>query len=267
MAISGISTIEKDGYTLCFINEFTDTLKKTMREELRSICHGKKELAFGLQCFSYENTVKEFFERYNKKTSKTQKGMLGELVAHLLVNKVHKDLTTITILFNKEEISVRKGFDLTYVEKSNKSIWYGEVKSGELGKIKKPDVKNKNLLSAAKKSLRTYLSEGRQYLWRSVIYDVGLNIDEKDSLTVKQLLDTDWARAQKTNGGNNVVLISVLFHNTKEKISEDSMKIYLEKLKSKNQFSKVVLFSIQKSTYKQIEEFLRSEMKNRKELK
>lgn len=264
MTIAGISITQEAGYALCCVDEFSDDLKNIIREELSAICHGKYEIEeFGLNRHSYKNTLSEFLTRYDPKRPETKKGMMGEFIAHLIINKVLPNLQKIMILFNKEELSIRKGFDLTYVEVEDGVIWYGEVKSGELGNGDTPNGKNKSLLNESKNGMHQFLTGQRPSLWNSVIIDVGLSIAKNDQRKVKELLDADIAQIQAQDAAKkNAILISVLFHDTKNKISAESIREHLAEIAAEGLFESVILFSIQKSTYSRIEDFLRDEIQN-----
>jgi hypothetical protein len=264
MAINGISITQEDNYVLCCVDDFGDELKGLVRDELSSICHGKVEVEeYGLDRHSYKKTLAEFLTRYNPKPDNTKKGMMGEFIAHLVINKVLPNLQTVTILFNKEELSIRKGFDLTYVEVEDGVIWYGEVKSGELNHADTPDEKNRSLLIDSKNGMREFLTGRRPNLWNSVIMDVGLSIAQKDRKKIKDLLDTDIKQIEEEGEvKKNAVLVSVLFHDTQNKVSAESIRDHLAEIIAEDIFSNVILFSIQKSTYTKIEDFLREEIQN-----
>lgn len=261
MPIPGISVTQEDGYVLCCIDDFSNELKSIIREELTAICHGKSEVEeYGLDHHSYKKTLAEFLTRYDPKTPETKKGMMGEFIAHLIINKVLPKLQKITILFNKEELSIRKGFDLTYVEVEGGVIWYGEVKSGELSDGDTPDTKNRGLLNDSKNGMQEFLTGQRPNLWNSVIIDVGLSIAQSDRKKVKELLDADISEIREDDTvKKNAVLISVLFHDAQNKISVESVREHLAEIAAEDIFENVILFSIQKSTYSHIEDFLREE--------
>lgn len=262
MDINGVTVTQEDGYALCCVDEFTEEIKTLIRDELSAICHGKSEVEeYGLDRHSYKNTLAEFIKRYDTKTAETKKGMMGEFIAHLIINKVLPHLQTVTILFNKEDISIRKGFDLTYVEVEGGVIWYGEVKSGEINGDETPDQKNKGLLTDSKNGIATFFTGDRPNLWNSVIIDVGLSIAQGDRKKVKELLDADVREITEEEGTKkSAILISVLFHDVNNKISAASMQEHLDAIAAEDIFAKVILFSIQKSTYSRIEEFLREEI-------
>ncbi|MDO8272433.1 MAG: SAVED domain-containing protein [Gammaproteobacteria bacterium] len=264
MAINGISVTKEDNYVLCCVDELSDELKAIIRTELTAICHGKSEVEeYALDRHSYKKTLTEFLTRYEPKAVETKKGMMGEFVAHLIINKALPQLKTVTILFNKEELSIRKGFDLTYVEIEDGIIWYGEIKSGELNDNDTPDEKNKNLLNESKNGMKEFLTGLRPNLWNSVIIDVGLSIAQNHRKRVKDLFDGDIKQIEAEGAvKKNAVLISVLFHDTQNRISPKSVAEHLAKIVAEDIFLRVILFSIQKSTFSRIEEFLRAEIGN-----
>ncbi|MES3004872.1 MAG: Hachiman antiphage defense system protein HamA [Patescibacteria group bacterium] len=261
MPVSGIRVTKEDGYVICHIDNFSDELKELIRAELTSICHGKNEVEENhLDRHSYKKTLTEFLLRYDGKQSETKKGMVGEFIAHLIINKVLPNLQTISIFFNKEELSIRKGFDLTYVDIEGNTVWYGEVKSGELGTVSTPDHKNTYLLGLAKVDVADKLSGVRPNLWNSVIIDAGLTFAIGKSKKVKELLDGDIREIQEVAGTKrNAILISVLFHDVQNQVTAQSVKDYLLSVYVEDRFSGVILFSIQKTTYSKIEDFLRQE--------
>src|SRR5690606_31574732 len=83
-----------------------------------------------------------------------KKGMIGELLAHLLLNYTDNNFTSLSILKNKEEKSIKKGFDIIYCEVDCDKLWYSEVKSGksESGK-EDSNTYNDILLNRAKKGI------------------------------------------------------------------------------------------------------------------
>lgn len=263
MDIVGVTVTKKDNFVVCFIDEFSEELKSLLRNELTSICHGRNQVKeYNLDRYSYKKTLSSFFERYNGKTKEIKKGMMGELIAHLLIDKVLTQLQTITIYFNKEELSIRKGFDLTYVEMQEHAIWYGEVKSGEINNdTETPDIKNKDLLHNSKSSLLGFLSGERSNIWDSVLIDVGLSIASKERETVSRLLDNDAKQmTEKIRSKKNAILISVLFHDTNQKMTVEHLEQLIKDITDECCFDKVILFSIQKSTYIKIEKFLEKEV-------
>ena len=227
---------------------------------MSSICYGRNEAGQGLSVYSYENTLREFLSRYSRKPASTKKGMMGELLAHLVIDKVLPNLQKITILFNKEERSIRKGFDLTYIEIEGDVIWYGEVKSGEVNNRETPSEKNVALLQLSKSGMSTFLEGHRENLWHSVITDVSLSLAAGQHKKVKTLLDSDLQEIRDEGAQKSAILISVLFHDVNNPIADAEVRSCLESIIAENRFAGVVTFSIQKSTYTSIEDFLNEEV-------
>lgn len=262
MPINGISIKKEEGYVVCYIDELSDELKDLIRQELSYICHGKNEVEeYHLDHHSYKKTLTEFLKRYSSKSLEIKKGIMGEFIAHLIINKVLPNLNTISIFFNKEDLSMRKGFDLNYIDVEGNVVWYGEVKSGELNDTASPDDKNKQLLGAAKNGVAELLSGQRPNLWNSVIIDAGLSFASDQRKKVKELLDGDIREIEENSVvKKNAILVSVLFHDAGNKITPESVKEHLSKIVTEDIFSDVILFSIQKSTYTKIESFLNEEI-------
>ena len=186
---------------------------------------------------------------------------MGEFIAHLIINKVLDNLKTISIFFNKEELNIKKGFDLTYVDTDGTAIWYGEVKSGEVNKESTPDSKNSELLGKAKTSLEDFLSGARPNLWDSVIIEAQLSFAVEKSKKVGDLLKMDISQiTHAPSSKKNAILISVLFHDIKSKITAEQVRQTLASVIAEDKFANVILFSIQKSTYSKIEKFLEEEL-------
>lgn len=243
---------------ICYIENFSDELKIKIREMLSSIWHGAVDSTERAQ-FNYKNTIKRFLERYNPKTASTKKGMIGELLSHLLIPQ-YIDLSAISIMKNKEENSIRKGFDIVYTNQEN-SIWYCEVKSGgDTNNSEDIDAKNKELLNKAKTDIQSHSSGDRATLWDSVLIDVNSTIFNKNKkINIKKLLDKHHPDTANRNLDRNVILSSVLYKKLDTKISSNNLKTYKSNIDTENIFVGLIVFSIQKETYTKIENFLTEE--------
>lgn len=262
MPIDGINITQETGWVVCYIDEFTEQLKDMIREELNRICYGKAQIEEDdLGHYSYKRTLKDFLRRYSNQSDNTQKGMMGEFIAHLVISRSLPNLKTISVFFNKEDISIRKGFDLNYIDFEGNTIWYGEVKSGEVTHPNNPDNKNRDLINLAKNGIQEFLSGQRPNLWDSVIVDAGLSFASKEKKTVSDLLKNDIRQIEdgEVEVRKSVILVSVLFHDTQNKITTQSVKDHLSRVVEGGHFSDVILFCIQKTTYSKIEEFLNQE--------
>jgi len=116
--------------------------------------------------------------------------MIGELLSHILLSYQDNDLTSLSILKNKEEKSIKKGFDIIYCQLEENKLWYSEVKSGrsETG-MDSSTVYNRVLLNRAKTGISAMIAERRNSLWERAMIDVSLGIKESEGrLNLKQLL-------------------------------------------------------------------------------
>ncbi|MCP1252711.1 hypothetical protein NK212_12690 [Elizabethkingia sp. S0634] len=261
MPIIGVREIKTSNYTLYYIDTFSDEFKQLIREQLRGIWSGFSMADSLPDFYSYRNTLKWFLERYNQKDAKTKKGMIGELLAHILLNNLNDDITSLSILKNKEEKSIKKGFDIIYCELSNDKLWYTEVKSGrsETGSVNSTNYNN-ILLKRAKKSINDMINERRDSLWESALIDVEIMIRESDGkIDLKTLLSND-SPIIKTNQKKNVILISSLYHNLTDCIEEASLLDFHTDTCSENIFEEVKVISIQKNTFEAVAQFLTDEL-------
>lgn len=257
--ISGI-TLEKDtenGVYICYIEYFSDELKEKIREMLNSIWHGAVSSAENQDIYNYKNTIKDFLDRYNDQSNNTKKGIIGELLTHILIPNYISDLEVISVMKNKEERSIKKGFDIVYCNKSIKNIWYCEVKSG--GDIDKLEInkKNEERLNAAKTGIQEMITSNRTTIWQSVLNDVTLTIfNSNKKVDITKFLKADYPNIKNRNLDRNVILSSVLYKDLDTKISYTALKTYKSNIDAQNIFIGSIVFSIQKPTYTKIENFL-----------
>ncbi|WP_294315211.1 Hachiman antiphage defense system protein HamA [uncultured Chryseobacterium sp.] len=144
MAINGIRTIQNRKYFIFFIENFSDELKQLIRDQLQGIFHGFSEYESLEEFYSYQNTLKSFLERYNSKYDDAKKGIIGELLCHIILSNELDDFKCLSILKNKEERQVKKGFDIIYYNLENIKLWYTEVKSGH--KNESPNCSDANVV-------------------------------------------------------------------------------------------------------------------------
>jgi hypothetical protein len=255
--IKGVN-FEKDpltGVYICYIEDFSEELKDEIRKMLNSIWHGSVDAKERAQ-FNYRNTLKNFLERYQSKNSETKKGMIGELLIHLLLPRYIK-FNAISVMKNKEENSIRKGFDIVYCDYQN-SIWYCEVKSGgDTSTTEDVNSKNNQLVNDAKRDIQKHAFGTRATLWESVLIDVNLTIFNTEKREeIKKLLDEHHPDAEHRNMDRNVLLGTVLYKSLEEKICPIKLKKHKETIDAETLFVGLIIFSIQKPTYTKIENFL-----------
>lgn len=246
------------------ISDLTDDIKELLRNQLISICYGKSGIISTYDTYNYTNTLDEFIKRYENKNINIKKGMIGELLSHMLITYYFDQYDVISPFFNKEERSIKKGFDVLLYEKSNFSVWFTEVKSGEPLKNKNSDQTTFSLLGKANRDLINRLSDNdNRSLWLNAINDARLayenDIDEKK--VVIKILD---CYASDTNKNNkfNVFLVSALFAPLSNPISTRGIQSKSKEIQRDSKFNKIFILSLQKGTYIKVYEFLKKESKN-----
>lgn len=261
MFIDGVRQIKKSNCTLYVIDNFSEEFKQIIRSQLQGIWSGFAEADSLPEFYSYKYTLQSFIERYDPKDNNTKKGMIGELLAHLLLNHTENNFTSLSILKNKEEKSIKKGFDIIYCEVDCDKLWYSEVKSGksESGK-ENSNTYNDILLNRAKKGINDMILKERNSLWESALIDVDLMIKEsKGKLNLKQILSKD-SPSLKRDQKKNVILISSLYHNIVDCINEDNIVSFYDNTVLEDLFQEIKIISIQKNAFETVANFLRNEI-------
>lgn len=264
--LDGVRFAKKANYALFHISDLTDDIKALLKKQLSFICYGKSASESGLDIYNYKNTLIEFLVRYENKAPDTQKGMIGELLSHIIINEYFDEYNVVSPFFNKEERSIKKGFDVVLSDKSDYSIWITEVKSGELHDEKDANQTTYDLLGTAKRDLIKRLNEEEnRSLWLNAINDAKLAFENYRDLkdAVVSILAGYGAKEGTANSVQsddiNVFLVSALFAplsnlTTASKIQAKSSEFQLE-----NNFKKLYILSLQKGTYNKVYQFLKEE--------
>jgi len=254
-----------DGVWLCIIEEFSEELKDLIRTRLSSICHGSSTVQSNSDVYSYKKTLKEFLDRYEKKGDKIQKGMIGELLSHILIIDCDKNMMNASPFFNLEEQSIKKGFDLVSIHVKTKDLWFSEVKSGNANG-EKAHIKNGQLLNNAKNGIKTKLDENRNSVWLNAISGARITLENNKEIgdMVKEILEQSLGQSQdgkSDSSYNNVILISVLYQGPHDTLVYKNIQDFKNSVTKESIFKRVIVFSIQKETYQKIHEFLEAEAK------
>lgn len=259
MPIEGVRISENTTHSIFYIDELSDSLKKIIRDQLQGIWNGFSNTETLSEFYSYKNTLSSFLDRYNSKSDETKKGMVGELLSHIILGHQENNLTSLSILKNKEERSIKKGFDIIYCEIDNNKLWYSEVKSGATNSATATDY-NDVLLKRAKDGIQAMINENRNSLWESALLDVSATIKECDGqLNMLELLSND-SPTMTTEQSKNVILISVLYHNLTDEIDINSVKNFRNSVIAEGVFLDTIVISIQKATFLAVSDFLNNEI-------
>lgn len=263
--IDGVDFENHGDWAICYIRSLSSELKKLIRSNLATICHGSHVTDCSDEpLFGYEATLSSFLDRYKDKSEKTKIGMVGEFLAHILITELFDEFDVSTAFFNMEEKSIRKGFDLVLYKPKDESVWITEVKSGNLLKGKSHDETAKVLLQRAKADVHERLNEQEIMYWLNAVNAVRSSVSDTKSYkkSLVQILNQKGGAAFKKLAKSedcSVVLISTLFEPLKTRISKSAPKNYLEVLKNLKAFKGVLVICIQKETYTRVMEFLVSE--------
>lgn len=252
--INGITVNKENDCWHCIVSSFSDELKAIIRNNLSSVCYGLNAVQSDEQYYTYRKTLTSVIERYKPKSKSTKIGMLGELLAHILISENVTRLRRATLYLNKEEKSIKKGFDAIFFDPEDKIAWYTEMKAGESGK-KATTRKNQQLLNFAKTDLKKKLEKKSDTYWDNALYDVAFALPKHIQNNFKKLLQEHAPSRRISNPYlANMFLISIVFGNCNDKINFHTLRRFRERT-AKNGLTTMV-FSIQKNTYKRIEEFL-----------
>ena len=83
--INGVTIQNTDHYSAFIISELSEELKDIIKTRLSAICHGVAKADSGSALYCYKSTLKEFLKRYSTKSDEQKKGMIGELILHILI--------------------------------------------------------------------------------------------------------------------------------------------------------------------------------------
>lgn len=261
--MEGISTVSSGETAVLVLEHVSDELKELLRERLAAFCFGAVEVALDADYYSFEETITELITRFDSKPRATKVGMVGELVVHVLMPSSHPTLSSTAIYFNKEERSIKKGFDLTFHETTKKAIWYGEVKSGHVTKNESADDKTSSLLKTAAADVAGKLSrDAQRSRWDAAIYDAGLTLESNQAKTVKALLRSDARQiATGTQIKKNVVLAATVVHSVGHcRVSGDATLRVAEEIVNSSRFDATRILVVQQEELETIVSYLRSEL-------
>lgn len=262
--MDGVNFKQVDQYALCCIETLSDELKATLRANLTRICHGADQANREQAIFKYAATLRSFWGRYSSKTHKTKTGMLGELLAHVVILKLFDGFDVVSPFFNMEEKSIRKGFDLILYESSTNDVWITEVKAGGLASNKTSCAATRALLAKARDDLKGRLAEPEMNHWLNAMNAAQKSITDKTGYreSVMEILGMEGDMAvsdSATASDNNVVLISALFNDVSQRVIETTVSDFTRDLIAKPIFKAVLVLSLHKGTLQKLEDFLRAE--------
>lgn len=262
--MDGVEVIKDADNCIFYINQFSTALQTAIRENLVAICYGPADAISGRRMFSYKATLTEFVKRYSDKTGNQRKGLIGELLLHVLLHELLNEYSVDSPFFNNEERSVKKGFDVVVDNSETKELWITEVKSGNLHLNKNASQTIVELINTAKNDLNQRLNSDSISLWLNAITGakrVLENNPDKKNAIVEILQDNgDLATDGSLRSLDmNVILVGTLFHDCNDHFSSAGVSEKKKRTDQEQLFKKTYVIAIQKSTYTAVFDFLESE--------
>lgn len=254
--------VDENNVFFCHITSLSDSLKNEIRSKLVGVCRGLAREEKQLPHDSYDLTLNEFLRRYAPKSDDTKKGMIGELLSHILIRQLVESFSPISPFFNMEESSIKKAFDIVFHCTDTDEIWFTEVKSGQKT-TQTSKAKNNGLLHLAKRSIEAQMTGDDFHIWDNAIHNATIAMRAtKVRDQIERLLSTCSVQAQRDEldtDNLNVVLTSVLYADAADTVLLDDIVEVRTNIDNDDVFKDLIVFSIQKETYEAVEHFLQSE--------
>lgn len=204
--------------------------------------------------------MNDFLVRMNQKTEKQKKGTIGELLSHIFIRYNSDKFKIISSIFNLEEKSAKKSFDVVITDNEENSIWLTEVKSATVSEKESSQKKNITLIETAKNSIIDKFNKNDQSNWYNARNHASKII--KNNSNVMETIDKLYNRKIDLENHKNVILSSVVYNNIHDKIEFDGTLRHKYKILKEGSFRKLIIFSIQQEEYEKVIEFLQEELNN-----
>lgn len=259
--MNGLRVVTIGDASILVLEEVTEEIEAALIARLSDYCYGRVKSAEDPDYYSLDTTIEEFFRLYDAKGYETRLGIAGELVVHLLVPHGHERLIAAALFLNKEENSIKKGFDLTFYDDQDGGLWYGEVKTGRVNEEQTADSKARDLVGVAERSLHDmFTSDVRKKRWDAALLDADATLQSTEAETVKKLLRADF---KTVNAGApakvRALLCGVVMHNIDlSEIDVDTGKALIESVSARKRFADLRLLLIQQSDLEDLVEVLRA---------
>lgn len=262
--IQGVTVQNTENHSVFIISELSEELKNIIKTRLSAICHGVAKADSGSALYCYKSTLKEFLKRYTQKSPDQQKGMIGELLLHMLISESLNEYEINSPFFNTEERNVKKGFDVVLNKKGSTDIWLAESKSGELHTGKNTSQTVVDLIGKAQNDLYNRLNGDSVSLWYNAVNGASLAIKQErdDKEAIIALLENHGILADNSelkSTDMNVILVGTVFNATTDPIQVSKIQEKYVRVDNSKKFRNVYLVAIQKNTYTAIYDFLESE--------
>lgn len=261
--LNGLRTLALGDASIIFLEAVTDEIKSALEERLAEYCYGRVHVDEAPDYYSFESTVSQFFRLYDTKPDHTKLGLAGELVVHLLLPHGHDRLESACLYLNKEEHNVKKGFDLTFRDREDGGLWYGEVKSGRVANNETVDDKVRERIGEAERGLNAMFTSGvEKKRWDAAVLDADATLRGTKASSVKNLLRADFTTiSQGSSAKVRALLCAVVMHPfDMSEIGAASGQILIDGVKLRGRFEEVRILLVQQSDLEFLVKVLRDSL-------
>ena len=227
-------------------NDEEETIKQKLKQLLVTICYGKEQEE--LEIISFDETIEELNKRIERKTDEQKAGMIGELLFHLKSFEKLKNYSHISIYLNREERSVKKGFDVLLFD--GKKVWYTEVKSRENAQNDNITDSHVSKIQEAITDVKGKFSSNNKNYWLTAKSNIA-NVEEKE--LKKQIADI-LTKEIDEQIEKNAIGVSAVFKKDIDNIDKKKVKEVLDR--EKNNFKNIVAVCISHEDYKKMVKIL-----------
>lgn len=209
----------KNGQVLEIIcNDTNEALKENLKKLLIQICYGKEKIGI----MTFEETIKELNTRISTKTDEQKAGMIGELLFHIKSYECFKGYSHISVYLNKEERSVKKGFDVLLFD--GEKVWYSEVKSRENALEEDITSAHSKKIKEAINDIKEKFNSNNDNYWLTAKTNI---VNIKSKKLEKQIADILTKDINK-NVQKNAITVSAVFKQNFEEINKNDIELLLK---------------------------------------
>lgn len=215
-----MKSLEEKNVLEIICDDEEQVLKQKLKDLLAIICYGKEEVE--IETVTFEETIEELNKRIERKTENQKAGMIGELLFHLKSYEYLEEYSHISVYLNREERSVKKGFDVLLFD--GERVWYSEVKSKENGDNEDITYLHVAKIKEAINDIKEKFKGENKNYWISAKTNIA-NIGEKD--LKKQIADI-LTKDINPEIEKDAIGVSAVFKRNAENIEEGKVKEVLD---------------------------------------
>ncbi|WP_335640963.1 hypothetical protein [Loktanella salsilacus] len=257
----GVTAWGNDRINLISIDDFTVELEALIRERFSEICWGPAALRSGSAAHNYKNTMRSMWRRISTKSEATKIGMIGELLTHLFLVGEDRKFQSVNMLFNLEEASIKKGFDLVVRASANDEIYLVEVKSSAIARIN-AESKAIAMLNKGDADIFGKLNNPADNLWSNALHHCSSALRKTDLRDkIEEILShfQDEAFTAPSAAAHNVILAGVGFNAGKAFCEAVKLQTKIDGKANWNQYKSLEFFIAQKETFQATIDFIEKE--------